>query len=240
MRVLALGCHPDDLEFECYGTLARHVKNGDEVIVSSIANGSMGDMVIPPAELAKIRAKESADAAKVIGALEYIGAGIDDLALNPHDDNQIRRVTEIIRYAKPDYIICHGLEGYMDYHADHNAAAELAFTASFNATIPHYETESPHIDVVAPLYYLESTSSRGGFRITDYVDITDTLELKLEAIACHKSQFAWLGAHMGANTLLEDVRARARVHGKACCCRYAEAFQRSGQSMRITASRLLP
>ena len=70
--------------------------------------------------------------------------------------------------------------------------------------------------------------------------ITDTLELKLEAFACHKSQFAWLGSHTGDNSLLDDVRDTARIHGKACRCRYAEAFQRCNQSLRMTANRLLP
>lgn len=239
MRVLAIGCHPDDLEFECYGTLAKHVKNGDDVIVCTIANGSMGDMTIPPRELAQIRYREAANAAKVIGAQEYIGIDVDDLALNPHDDDQIRRLTEAIRYAKPDYIICHGIDGYLDYHADHNAAAEMTFTASFNATIPHYETKSPVHPIITPLYYLEPTSRQ--FRmITDYVDITDTLELKIEAIKCHESQFRWLGEHTGSNSLTDDVRARARVHGKSCRCQYAEAFQRCTQAYRMTANRLLP
>ncbi len=240
MRVLAIGCHPDDLEILCYGTLAKHVKNGDDVIVCTIANGSMGDMTIPPRELAQIRYREAANAAKVIGAQEYIGIDVDDLALNPHDDDQIRRLTEAIRYAKPDYIICHGADGYLDYHSDHNYAAEMTFTASFNATIPHYETKSPVHPVIAPLYYMHPTGPRPDFYITDYVDITDTLELKLEAFACHKSQFSWLGEHTGDSSLLDDVRDQARVHGKSCRCQYAEAFQRCTQAYRMTASRLLP
>lgn len=240
MRVMAIGCHPDDLEIICYGTLAKHVKNGDDVIVCTIANGSMGDMVIPPKELAEIRYREAAAAAKVIGAQEYIGIGVNDLELNPHDDDQVRRLTEAIRYTKPDYIICHGADGYMDYHSDHNYAAEMTFTASFNATIPHYETKSPVHSIIAPLYYMEPASTQSGFTVTDYVDITDTLELKLEAFACHKSQFAWLGSHTGDNSLLDDVRDTARIHGKACRCRYAEAFQRCNQSLRMTANRLLP
>lgn len=239
MRVLAIGCHPDDLEFECYGTLARHVKNGDDVIVCSIANGDMGDMVIPPEELARIRIREATNAAKVIGAQEYICVGISDLALKPDDEEQLRRVTDVIRYAKPDYIICHGKDGFTDYHTDHNNAAELTFTASFNSSIPHYVTEHPVHPIIPPLYFLEPTSTRAGFRPTDYVDITDTIELKMEAIACHESQLKWLSEHTGAN-VFDQVRARAIVHGRACRCNYAEAFRRCDQHLRMTASRLLP
>lgn len=239
MRVLGIGCHPDDLEFECFGTLALHVKRGDEVFTCSIANGSMGDMVIPPAELAVIRRKECENAARVIGAKEYIGVGIDDLALNPWDEDQVRRVTDVIRYVRPDYIICHGNLDFHDYHTDHNAAAELTFTASFNSSIPHYESKHPVYDVIPPLYFLEPTSTRSGFRPTDYVDISETIELKMEAIRCHESQLKWLGEHTGSDAL-SKVRARAIVHGKACRCDYAEAFQRCDQHLRMTASRLLP
>ncbi len=240
MRVLAMGCHPDDLEFNCYGTLALHAKRGDDVFVCNISNGCMGDMVIPPKELAEIRARESANAAKVIGAQEYIGVGLDDLGLNPNDIEQQRRVTEVIRWVRPDFIICHGKDGYMDYHNDHNAAADLAFTASFNASIPHFETKSPAIDHVPSLYYFEPTSTRSGFRPTDYVDITETIELKLEALACHESQMTWLQAHTGSNAILEMVRARAMVHGRSSRCQYAEPFQRCNHHLRMTAHRLLP
>ena len=239
MRVLAIGCHPDDLEFECYGTLARHVKQGDDVIVCTITNGSMGDMVIPPKELAEIRIREATNAAKVIGAQEYICAGIEDLGIKPEDDEQQRRVTDIIRYAKPDYIICHGAIDFKDYHNDHNFAADLTYTASFNSSIPHYITKHPVHHVIPPLYFFEPTSTRSGFRPTDYVDITETIELKMEAIACHETQMKWLKEHVG-NDPLSQVRARAIVHGRACRCLYAEPFQRCDQHLRMTASRLLP
>ncbi|MBQ8506531.1 MAG: PIG-L family deacetylase, partial [Clostridia bacterium] len=42
MRILAIGCHPDDLEIACYGTLAKYVKQGHEVYVCHVANGNLG------------------------------------------------------------------------------------------------------------------------------------------------------------------------------------------------------
>ena len=55
MKVLAIGCHPDDLEIGCYGTLAKYTKQGHTVSVCHIANGNMGHTEILPGELGKIR-----------------------------------------------------------------------------------------------------------------------------------------------------------------------------------------
>ena len=59
MNVLAIGCHPDDIEIACCGTLAKCVKRGDKVTVCHVANGNMGHEIIPPDELREIRAKEA-------------------------------------------------------------------------------------------------------------------------------------------------------------------------------------
>ena len=51
MNVLAIGCHPDDVEIACAGTLAKCVKRGDKVIVAHLCNGSLGHVIIKPPEL---------------------------------------------------------------------------------------------------------------------------------------------------------------------------------------------
>lgn len=59
MNILAVGCHPDDLEIGCGGTLALYVKQGHSVVMCHVANGDKGHAVILPLELAEIRAKEA-------------------------------------------------------------------------------------------------------------------------------------------------------------------------------------
>ena len=59
MRVLAIGCHPDDLEIACYGTLAKYAKLGHEVFVCHIANGNLGHVEIMPEELRAMRFEEA-------------------------------------------------------------------------------------------------------------------------------------------------------------------------------------
>ena len=71
MKILAIGCHPDDLEIACYGTLAKYVKLGHEVSVCHVANGNQGHVEIMPEELRAMRFQEAENAAKVIGAAHY-------------------------------------------------------------------------------------------------------------------------------------------------------------------------
>lgn len=59
MNVLAIGCHPDDMEINCAGTLAKCAKRGDKVVVCHVANGNMGHEVIMPPELREIRIGEA-------------------------------------------------------------------------------------------------------------------------------------------------------------------------------------
>ena len=69
MKVLAIGCHPDDVEIACSGTLIKCVKRGDEVYVCHVSTGNLGHVIIPPDELTKIRAEEAKKAgADVVGA----------------------------------------------------------------------------------------------------------------------------------------------------------------------------
>ncbi len=61
MRVLAIGCHPDDLEIACSGTLRKYVEQGADVYMCHVANGDQGHVIIEPGPLGKIREKEGAE-----------------------------------------------------------------------------------------------------------------------------------------------------------------------------------
>ena len=68
MRILAIGCHPDDLEIGCGDTIAKYAKNGDTVIMCHVANGNMGHVIIESDELGPMRTKEAENAGRVLGA----------------------------------------------------------------------------------------------------------------------------------------------------------------------------
>ena len=235
MRVLAVGCHPDDLEISAFGTLIRYIERGDEVIICGVANGCMGHMVIMPKELAAIRVAEAGNAAKLIGAAEYINLGIDDLCVNARDEALFKKTVDVIRYAKPDVIITHAANDYM---RDHNEVYGLVWGAGFDSSIPHFITEHPVHPVIASMYYMEPSASNA-FIPTDYVDITNVIDKKLEALACHKSQVDWLRDHTG-DDVLETARATAMFRGRLSKVKYAEAFLRCDHVLRMTASRMLP
>ena len=78
MNVLAIGCHPDDVEVACAGTLAKYVKEGHKVIVCHVANGNLGHAIIQPDELRVMRRQEARNAGALAG-IEVITCDIGDL-----------------------------------------------------------------------------------------------------------------------------------------------------------------
>ena len=100
MNVLAIGCHPDDLEINCGGTLAKCVKRGDKVTMVTLANGSAGHQILSKEEIVKVRLEEGKRAADVIGA-DYYCLGLDDMFVRKDYDIGVRRVSDIIRMTRP-------------------------------------------------------------------------------------------------------------------------------------------
>ncbi|NLJ41975.1 MAG: hypothetical protein GX352_10285 [Clostridiales bacterium] len=234
MNVLAIGCHPDDLEIACAGTLAKYVKGGHKVFVCHVANGNMGHVIIKPDELAVIREKEAARAAEVIGA-EYFNIGVGDFDLNSHNEDTFMKIAEVIRYAKPDLIITHNPEDYMQ---DHMEVSKLVFNASFVSSIPHKKTEHDSYENIVPIFYMDTVAGVN-FLPTEYVDINDTIELKLEALKCHESQIKWMYDHDGID-FVDFVRTVSKFRGLQCGVPFAEGFRQCLAWPRLTTKRLLP
>ena len=188
MNVLAIGCHPDDIEISCCGTLAKCVKRGDKVTVCHVANGNMGHEIIPPDELRQMRANEAKAAGKLAG-IEVVTLDIGDLLVNGYDISQRDKVTELIRKVQPDFIITHSPSDYMP---DHLAVSRLVVDASFAASVPQYGNgeKAP----VVPIFYMDNLAGMN-FNPTEYVDITDEIELKIEMLECHVSQLKWMRDH---------------------------------------------
>ena len=106
MNILAVGCHPDDLEIGCYGTLAKYVQMGHQVSVCHVANGNLGHVEILQDELAKIRFAEAEEAASIIGA-RHFSINANDLYVTADDDALVNRLAKVIRETRPDVIITH-------------------------------------------------------------------------------------------------------------------------------------
>ena len=235
MNVLAVGCHPDDLEIGCGGTLARYAQDGHRVTMVHVANGNMGHAVIMPEELRAIRRAEAQKAGGVLGAAAVYTLDVADLAVDSHRADIVRALVDIIRQAQPEVIITHSLEDYM---RDHVEVSRLVFDASFSASVPHYETPTPGIAPITPLFYMD-TLAGVNFLPVEYVDISSTIEIKLQALDCHESQVKWMRDHDGID-FLEFTRSTSRFRGLQCGVKYAEGFRPCLTWPRLSTRRLLP
>ncbi len=234
MRVLAIGAHPDDIELACSGTLAKCVKRGDTVIVCHVSSGNLGHVVISPDELQIIRANEAKSAGNLAG-IEVIWGGFHDLDIYDNNKEARDKIVDIIKYANPDFIITHSPEDYMP---DHTAVSRLVFDASFTATLPNYKTKYNKPAKLVPIYYMD-TLSGVNFNPTEYVDISEEINLKLEMIECHKSQLEWMREHDNID-FADMVRTCSKYRGYQCGVEYAEGFRQCQVYLKGTTKRLLP
>ena len=232
MNVLAIGCHPDDIEISCCGTLAKCVKRGDKVTVCHVANGNMGHEIIKPDELRVMRREEAKKAGSLAG-IEVVTIDIGDLRVNGADFSQRDKIAELIIKVQPDFIITHSPTDYMN---DHREVSKLVFDASFVASVPQYNNGGK--SAVVPVYYMDNLAGLN-FNPTEYVDITDEIDLKIDMLECHESQLKWMRDHDNID-FAEFVRTCSRYRGIQCGVAYAEAFTQEYAWPKVTTKRLLP
>ena len=234
MNILAIGCHPDDIEINCVGTLIKCVKRGDNVTVCHVCNGNMGHEVIMPDELRKIRSEEAKRAGAMAG-IKVVTCDIGDLDVYNQSKEQRDLVIDVIREADPDLIITHAPNDYM---LDHVAVSKLVFDASFAASVPHYKTKVDKTAKVVPLYYMDNLTGVD-FIPTEYVDVTEEIDLKLEMLECHESQLKWMRDHDNID-FADMVKTCAKYRGYQCNAAYAEAFTQCLAYPKMQTRRLLP
>lgn len=233
-RVLAVGAHPDDVEIMCAGTLFLLRELGYELHVATLTEGDCGSEDQPAVAIARIRRAEAAAAAGVLGA-EYHCAGFHDLSIF-NDDESNRRVTALVREVDAAMVFTHPPGDYM---SDHEIASLLVRNACFAASARNYDT-SGYTDVarshsIPRLYYAQPL---GGIDIFGkpvvpqfYVDVSSSIEKKLDMLSRHESQRAWLRTHHGIDNYIESVRewseqlANAATLASGRTLKYAEGFR---------------
>jgi LmbE family N-acetylglucosaminyl deacetylase len=221
-RVLAVYAHPDDADVACGGTLAHWARSGSEVHLVICTDGGRGtpDVSADPAKLAETRATELAEAAQVIGLASHEVLGAADGELE--DDRWLRStLVERIRRHRPAAVFGHdptavffGQEYFN--HRDHRIAGWALLDAlSPAAALPLYFPEAgpPH---QAGTVYLSGT-----LEPDVWVDISTTVDVKVAAVECHRTQFA--GSEGWA---AEAVRTRAQDEGRRAGVSFAEGFRR--------------
>ena len=220
-RVMFVAAHPDDADFLAGGTIARLAREGREIAYVIVTNGNKGagDRGITSEQLIPIREAEQRQAARVLGvaSVEFLGYEDGELEVT----RELRRdVTREIRRWRPDLVITlnphRTYNNFPGWHRDHRTTARVVLDCvyplardqlSFPELLPDYE---PH--TVREVYTVQWEQPRL------VIDITNTMDVKLEAIRCHASQVSDFKA------FAERMRNRAAVLGKENGHAYAEGF----------------
>lgn len=226
-RVLAIHAHPDDIEFQCAGTLLKLKQRGCSIVMATMTPGDCGSAELGSEEISAVRRAEAKQAAALLGA-ECLCLEFRDLSI-VHDNDSRRRVTEVIRRVRPDIVIT---APPVDYMSDHEMTSRLVRDACFNASCPNYVTQqwdpAPASAGVPYLYYVDAIEGVDWYGHTlpyDFiVDISETFEKKLEMLACHDSQRAWLRKQHGLDEYLDGCRRWSAARGKEIGVAYGEAF----------------
>ena len=235
MRVLAVGCHPDDLEIACAGTLRKYVEQGAEVYMCHVANGDQGHVVIEPEPLAAIRTLEAENAGKIIGAKEVFNLNVSDMQVNSHNLDVMDAMADVVRYARPDVIITHNDDDYM---LDHKETSIIATNGSFCSGLGHRPRKYEAFSSFIPVFFMD-TLAGVGFQPTHYVDITNQIDTKIKALECHESQLKWMLEHDNID-FADMVRTCSKYRGYQCGVAYAEGFRPYNVYPRYSTKNLLP
>jgi LmbE family N-acetylglucosaminyl deacetylase len=227
IRVLAIHAHPDDIELQCAGTLLRLKERGCQISMATMTPGDCGSAELASDEISDVRRAEAQRAAEIIGA-DYTCLEFRDLSIIVDNDSR-RRVTEVIRRTRPDIVIT---APPVDYMSDHEMTSRLVRDACFGASCPNYKTQqwnpAPATEKIPYLYYvdpIEGTDYYGNSQRTDFIiDISKTIETKLEMLACHASQREWLRRQHGLDEYLDGCRRWSAARGKEIRAAYGEAF----------------
>jgi LmbE family N-acetylglucosaminyl deacetylase len=228
IRVLAIHAHPDDVEFQCAGTLALLAEGGCHVTIATMTPGDCGSAEHDAESIARIRRGEAKASADLIGA-EYHCLEFRDLAVFDDDESR-RRVVEFLRRSRPEIVLT---APPVDYMADHEATHRLVRDACFAAPIPNYVTRqwepAPPLARIPHLYLIDPIEGHDRDRrpvaVHFHVDVTSVFPTKRAMLACHASQRNWLLKHHGIDEYLDNQASFGKARGAEVGVEYAEGFR---------------
>ena len=228
VRILAIHAHPDDVEFQCAGTLALLRRAGHHITIATMTPGDCGSAEHDAEAIAAIRRAEAKAASDLIGA-DCLCLEFRDLAIIDDDESR-RRVVEALRRVRPAIILT---APPRDYHCDHEATSRLVRDACFAAPAPNYATlqweQAPALASIPHLYFVDPLmgTDREGRPIVPefYVDVTSVFATKRAMLACHASQRNWLMRQHGIDEYLESQAAWSAARGSEIGVEHAEGFR---------------
>ncbi|KPK47057.1 MAG: LmbE family protein [Dehalococcoidia bacterium SM23_28_2] len=221
-QVMVVTPHPDDAEYGVAGTVARWAKDGKDTIYVVCTNGDKGtsDANVKPEELAKMRQQEQLAAAKLLGVRDVIFLGRPDQSLE--DTPEFRKeLVRLIRTYRPETVVTADPYRRYIWHRDHRITGRVTLDAVFPYARDHLsypdlleEGLQPHKVREVLLWASEDPNYRS--------DITDTFDIKVAALRCHRSQIG----RIPSSELEKWLRKRHEEMADGEDFELAEAFHR--------------
>jgi len=207
-NILAIGAHPDDVEFGCSGTLKKHLDRGDAVTVLVMSATSVADATTGNPTRTKEDSIHEAHVAieEELGASLIIAPFIDTQI--PFDSKSISYIEKIINTFNIDTVYTHWAG---DTHQDHinTLSSTLAASRLISNVYCYEQVPLPRVCVNYPV-------------ANYYVDITDTIDTKISCSRAHVSQIKKYTD--GGIDLIYNLKVLAQYRGLQCNKQYAEAF----------------
>ncbi|PYK59921.1 MAG: LmbE family protein [Verrucomicrobia bacterium] len=212
---IAIGAHPDDIEFYMAGTLLLLKRAGWEIHYLNVASGNCGSAHWSAGKTRAIRRREAQQAAQILGA-HWHPPLCDDLEVS-YEIKLLRRLAAIIREVKPTVVLTHSPQDYME---DHTNTCRLAVTAAFTRGMPNFRTRPTrkHVESNVAVYHAMPHGLCDGLRQRivpeAFVNTTSVHEMKLLALACHRSQKEWLDVSQGMGSYLKAMNETSLTVGR--------------------------
>jgi LmbE family N-acetylglucosaminyl deacetylase len=185
--LVCFGAHADDIEFGCMGTVIKLIREGWRARFVILTNGENGFKMgqAPPEERVRIRKEEQMEVGRRLGLEEVLFLDYQDGFLAYTEDLR-RRIVEILKRCRPARVFSFDpanreFDNLNLFHRDHRIAGEAVFDACFAAKNLWMFPGEPH--------RVEEIHFFGSYKPDHFVDIGDVVDLKLELLSCHRSQF---------------------------------------------------
>ncbi len=211
--VLAVGTHPDDIELGAGATIARLVKQGKRVALLDLTSGEPTPHGTP-----ELRREETAKSNAIMGVAQRRNLGLPNRWLRDTEEGRIA-VAEVYRELKPSVLL---LPYWEDAHPDHEAGSRMAQAARFIAKYTKTDMKGEPFYVPRVFFYF-CIHLRKQIPHSFIMDVSDTLEAKMSAVAAYHSQF-FAGGRERGDALMERLRAQAGFYGGLIGVRYGEPF----------------
>jgi LmbE family N-acetylglucosaminyl deacetylase len=226
--VLAIGAHPDDIEFLMAGTLILLKNAGWDLHYTNIANGNCGTENEESEQIIAVRRQESLDACKLMGA-RYYESITNDLEIY-HTTEVVAKVVAVVRRVCPRILL---LMSPTDYMEDHMNACRIGVTAAFARGMRNARCDPPvrPISDDVTVYHAQPIGLRDPLRRSvragQYVDIGSVMDTKRKMLAAHRSQKEWLDVSQGLDSYLDTMETLSRQVGEMSgVFEYAEGWRR--------------